>query len=832
MVSVLVMNLVLHQTADAVTIVEGKLTVYQADNFEDNHCTLFAHLLSDDDELYRITLEHDQEDVRSINHGTFRLRKRADKDDAGNDLYNLREIIKNDDEDDAGDRKRRLTVVNPGPRSVVLIRTVLVDTTINCDHECMYEAMWGPNENAASSKSFAAASNGKVTFPDTFGGPTTSSTSTTETSSTETQTSTTTTTTTSTVTDTETSTTTSTTSTSSSTSTKLTLRRDRQRRIEFKQHAVQHVDNIITVYINQTESDYDFCDWYQLALDAFAIIRESLPNATDPEVYDHMAMFIPKLDCDWAGLGVIGCDATHGIPCLAFTNVPGPRVLTHELGHNVGMGHAGTPPAEYGDCSDIMGCGGTGFNMPHVMFMGWTVDNTVRRYQNFCGQGSVQNITLRAVAEFDNPDPFISSMVILPGLATTLYLSLRAVSGHFETAEPGGSLSAEFVNRLSVHECSDITSRDLEGKSIECLRTTLKGTQGIGERGIGDGVKYEVLSVNTTEHTLTISVDLCHENAPGYGECGSLAAVPSCDCPVELDLPACNEVGFGELCEGDGECGTDGGLNNCDGYDIYRKTDAPLEICRNYSSYTVLNESHFLSPSNTSCKSRLDMTDDDIKTGIDIGFAFPYYCDLYDTVHISSNGWLMLGNVAPVCDDYFFQRCFQPGQSGNIITTRWMDINPEYGGGVYYYLSESDDGVPVFVVSYEDVYEFGTQNTGPVLNFQMQLFADGRVVLTSSESELSYSGEKTLISGSAAFSQTVDVTAERPDSGGFTISFAKEKSECEADNSGTIATLEQELVLERTKVANLTDEIEVLRARVAQLEECRGVRGRRFLEEV
>ena len=62
--------------------------------------------------------------------------------------------------------------------------------------------------------------------------------------------------------------------------------------------------------------------------------------------------------------------------------------------------------------------------------------------------------------------------------------------------------------------------------------------------------------------------------------CGHLVplAPGSIECPDNPDLPNCEDVGCGELCEGDGECGTDNHLNNCDskvntdwGFDMYRK---------------------------------------------------------------------------------------------------------------------------------------------------------------------------------------------------------------------------------------------------------------------
>merc|ERR1712014_545129 len=61
----------------------------------------------------------------------------------------------------------------------------------------------------------------------------------------------------------------------------------------------------------------------------------------------------------------------------------------------------------------------------------------------------------------------------------------------------------------------------------------------------------------------------------------SLSPVPACECPSNPNIANCDDVSAGELCEGDGECGTDNSLNNCDGgnvlYDVYRKQ--PLLAC-------------------------------------------------------------------------------------------------------------------------------------------------------------------------------------------------------------------------------------------------------------
>ncbi|GMH79536.1 hypothetical protein TL16_g08177 [Triparma laevis f. inornata] len=54
--------------------------------------------------------------------------------------------------------------------------------------------------------------------------------------------------------------------------------------------------------------------------------------------------------------------------------------------------------------------------------------------------------------------------------------------------------------------------------------------------------------------------------------CGiCLHAIPSSECPTDANLLQCNHasIGIGDLCEGDGECGTDGSLDNCVGTGKY-----------------------------------------------------------------------------------------------------------------------------------------------------------------------------------------------------------------------------------------------------------------------
>ena len=70
-------------------------------------------------------------------------------------------------------------------------------------------------------------------------------------------------------------------------------------------------------------------------------------------------------------------------------------------------------------------------------------------------------------------------------------------------------------------------------------------------------------------------------------------AIDDGDCPSNLNLSTCDSVQPGELCEGNGECGSDPNLNNCGGYDVYLRTDTVLD---EYASAVFSDTCHNLYP--------------------------------------------------------------------------------------------------------------------------------------------------------------------------------------------------------------------------------------------
>jgi hypothetical protein len=190
------------------------------------------------------------------------------------------------------------------------------------------------------------------------------------------------------------------------------------------------------------------CDY-----DAWANAADSRATAAgvDLSLYRHRVYVLPRYDllsCGWAGVAQVGCGAW----CRAWiAEGESPMVYVHELGHNVGMAHAGTDPendgvvnAEYGDSSDPMGASRAWhvWNAPHVDQMGW--------FGSY--PGTLATVTSSGVYDLRPMSTHPLSVgglralkIAKPDTGGYYYLSLRQASGYDD------SLGSTYTQGVNVH---------------------------------------------------------------------------------------------------------------------------------------------------------------------------------------------------------------------------------------------------------------------------------------------------------------------------------------------------------------------------------------------
>jgi hypothetical protein len=110
------------------------------------------------------------------------------------------------------------------------------------------------------------------------------------------------------------------------------------------------------------------CDYYNIANQADSAAQAAGYNLS--QYTNKVYMLPPGSGCEWYGLGEVGGGRTW----IEARGCSYGYLTAHELGHNLGMGHASTYGDEYGDPTDFMGrsWGFTHVNGPHKIQMGWT----------------------------------------------------------------------------------------------------------------------------------------------------------------------------------------------------------------------------------------------------------------------------------------------------------------------------------------------------------------------------------------------------------------------------------------------------------------------------
>ena len=118
--------------------------------------------------------------------------------------------------------------------------------------------------------------------------------------------------------------------------------------------------------------------------------------------------------------------------------------------------------------------------------------------------------------------------------------------------------------------------------------------------------------------------------------------------------------------------------------------------------------------------------DNNVVSGIGIGFTFNYMGSSYTTVSISSNGWIALGSVTLTTTTYTPISTLGGGTNG-VISASGCNLQASSASDPITYLTTGSTGSRVFTVEYKNVRFSGSAVTES-WNFQIKLYETSNII--------------------------------------------------------------------------------------------------------
>lgn len=211
----------------------------------------------------------------------------------------------------------------------------------------------------------------------------------------------------------------------------------------------------------------------------------------------------------WQGVAYVGCTAGA---CKSWLRTNVGATMAHELGHNLGLGHASTDSdddgfqeAEYGDQSCTMGSVPAWRmpNAPHRLALGWIPEAYVLYLQSACTAlpDSVRLLPL-GVSASPNLGKFALKIARFGNRGGHYIISTRYRSGY------ESELGVGFINRVSLHYMPDSSEVNQNSQLVSTTGPGDKLEVKDSNTGTGFVATVELYSMNISDG-FNITVDFC-----------------------------------------------------------------------------------------------------------------------------------------------------------------------------------------------------------------------------------------------------------------------------------------------------------------------------------